>query len=550
LVYLNALHGPFVYDDLMTVVGNGSIRDLDQPLRIVLHDIFRPVVNFSYAVDFALWGLEPLGFHLTSVLLHMLDVGLLFAIARRLAEDAGASTGAAVPPVTAGFVAAAALAVHPVMTEAVAYTSGRSELLCTAFLLAAFLLLRGFLLGGGRWRLPAGLGAFLLALASKETAAMLPFALLAWDLLLRPAGDPSRRGRVLRFHLPFAIAIAAAGLGRVVVYLSVEQGGLVQDLWRNALVESTVIWRYLALLVVPAGLSVVHPVRTITSPLDPAVVAAAVGYLVLTLTLVRLRRRAPLEVFGLVWFFLLVAPSHAIPLQEAMAEHRVYTAGCGLFLAVAAGFARLDARLGGRAGRRASWPRLVGLGVLVVLAGLTVARNRVWQDPVTLWGDAAHKAPQTWAAHYGHAEALRAAGRCAEAVEVYRRAVELQPGMVQPYLNAGICLAEVGRLDEAAAMLERARQLEPDNPKAYNNLGVLAARTGRLEEARDLFLEALVRDPLNVEARLALAQLHEVAFGEPARALELCQEVRSIAPGTPGVDACIARTSSRLATAE
>ena len=98
IVYLNALHGPFVYDDLMTVVGNGSIRDLGQPLQILLHDVFRPVVNLSYAVDFAFWGLEPLGFHLTSLLLHMLNVGLLFAVAYRLAEDAGRATGASFPP--------------------------------------------------------------------------------------------------------------------------------------------------------------------------------------------------------------------------------------------------------------------------------------------------------------------------------------------------------------------------------------------------------------------------------------------------------------------
>ena len=436
------------------------------------------------------------------------------------------------------------------MTEAVGYTSGRSELLCTAFLLTSFLSLRGFLLTRGRWRLLAGVTGFLLALASKETAAMLPFVLLAWDLLLRPAADADRRGRLLRFHLPFLLAVVAASLGRVVVYLGVEQGGQVQDLWHNALVETTVIWRYVALLAVPAGLSIVHPVRTITSLLDPAVVVAAAGYVALALVLFRLRRRAPLEVFGVVAFLLLVAPSHVIPLQEAMAEHRVYTAGCGLFIAAAAAYARLQGRLDGRTGRRATWLRLAGLTLLVLLAALTVARNRVWRDPVTLWGDAARKAPQTWAAHYGHAEALRGAGRCEEAVPAFRRAIELLPEMVQPYLNAGICLAELGRHDEASEVFEQARRLEPDNPKVYNNLGVLAARTGRLDAAQDLFLEALRRDPRNVEARLALAQLSESAFNDPARALELCQELLALAPGTPGVEACVARNRARLATVE
>src|SRR5437763_3986226 len=79
-VYLNALHNPFVYDDHRMIVENMSIHSLQNIKAIVMHDVSRPLVNLSYAVDYANWGGAPLGFHLTTVLLHMLNVLLLFHI--------------------------------------------------------------------------------------------------------------------------------------------------------------------------------------------------------------------------------------------------------------------------------------------------------------------------------------------------------------------------------------------------------------------------------------------------------------------------------------
>ena len=128
LVYLNALHNPFVYDDYHTVVANASITDLTNVRAIVLGALTRPIVNFSYAVDRAIWGPRPFGFHVTNVLLHMLNVVLLFQLARQLGKDT-----------LAAFAAAALFAVHPMMTEAVGYISGRSEVLCATFFLLALM---------------------------------------------------------------------------------------------------------------------------------------------------------------------------------------------------------------------------------------------------------------------------------------------------------------------------------------------------------------------------------------------------------------------------
>ncbi|HXH84392.1 MAG TPA: hypothetical protein VNN07_15920, partial [Candidatus Tectomicrobia bacterium] len=192
-VYLNALPNPFVLDDHLTVVTNPSIRDPWNIAEVVRGSLFRPVENMSFAVDHALWGFDPFGFHLTSLLLHVVNVALVFALAWRVHVDRGGVDDGA--RALGAFVAAALFAVHPLMTEAVGYVSGRAELLGAAFFVLALVLLRDGIVGGGRVRLASALLALCLALGSKETAAMFPLVALAYDrLLLREV--PSRRYRL------------------------------------------------------------------------------------------------------------------------------------------------------------------------------------------------------------------------------------------------------------------------------------------------------------------------------------------------------------------
>jgi len=183
-VYVTALHNPFVYDDYHTVIENASIQSAGNLRAIFWHDVTRPLVNFSYAVDRAVWGPAPFGFHLTSLLIHALNVALLFCLARRLRLD-----------VAPAFAAAALFAVHPMMTEAVGYVSGRSEVLCATLVLLALLSADRWIHGEGsargRW-LAAMLVAWTAALAAKETAAMFPFVVVLFDWL---AGGQRAEGR-------------------------------------------------------------------------------------------------------------------------------------------------------------------------------------------------------------------------------------------------------------------------------------------------------------------------------------------------------------------
>ena len=174
LIYLNALNNPYVYDDNRTVLNNPSIADITEFKRIVLRESMRPIVNYSYALDRAVWPRQPFGHHATSVLLHMLNVLLLFQLAWVATEDitrrGPPGAAARMNPTVVAFVAASVFGLHPMMTEAVGYISGRSEVVYSAFFLLALLSCRRWMRGEGRGWLVVAIGLWVAALFSKEVA--------------------------------------------------------------------------------------------------------------------------------------------------------------------------------------------------------------------------------------------------------------------------------------------------------------------------------------------------------------------------------------------
>jgi hypothetical protein len=408
LLYRPTLDNPFVFDDLTTVLLN--------PALVQTWDwrALAGASTLSYAWDRALWGFSSFGFHLTNFVLHIVVVALFYGTCTRALADSvrlrpeGASAGVE----WVAFLAAATFGLHPVMSATVLYVSARSEMLCAAAFMIALMFARRAILTSRRTPglLAAGFGV--IAFVSSPAAAGLPIVVLAYDAwLLRTEGW---RRRVSRAYVPALAAVVLALGWRLDVY---EAAAFVP---KNVLAESIVVWRYLALVVVPAGQTILHDARRVESMTDPVALLSLAAIGAALAVAIRVRQTAPLVSVGVIWFFAgLAATSTLVPQRDVMAEPRVYLSAAGLILAV---FAAAAPYL---AARRA--PRIAATAVLVILVVLTSMRLRVWSDPLLLWTEAVERSPGSWLAHLEFSEALKDAGKCDRAVEEMAAAGALNP---------------------------------------------------------------------------------------------------------------------------
>jgi protein O-mannosyl-transferase len=550
VVYLNALHNPFLYDDYRTIVENASIRQVSDVRAIVLHEVTRPLVNMSFAIDEAVWGSTPFGFHLTSVVLHAANVALLFLLASRLAAD-GARDRRGNPTLTA-FLAAAPFAVHPLMTEAVGYVSARSEVLCTTIFLLAFLAGRRWLRRGGAvwWWLTVVLwGA---AVSARELAAMLPLVLFAYDHVMLDDDRVTWRRRFWRLHAPLIGLSVGASLVRLAMFAYVEHPGGVGLSWRSVLEQAIVAWRYVWLLLGRGPLAIYHPVQPVLGAWDPRGLAALASIALAVAAAWQAQRVDRLGRFGVIWFFLLLVPSSLLVVLrfgDGMAEHRAYAASCGLFLAAGSAGAWLMRRLSNVSRVGYALAHAVIVVSLLSLGARTVLRNLVWGDPIGVWREASTLAPDDPVPHTVLGEELDRRGRYEEAAVEYRTALMLHPTEPLAYLRLGVCLALLQRFDDARATFERLRTIAPESTTVSTGLAVVAMMAGQPDRARAHFKESLDRDPHDVMTLQWLALFEEEAAGDPAAALRRCEQLQELAPGRLSNEDCIRRNRARLAAA-
>ena len=517
LAYANSLAGGFHYDDVHSLVSNPSIRDLSQVPRYFRDPtafsadpdkaMYRPLVVVSYAVNYALGGDRPYGYHVLNLGLHLAAVLLVWQVALALgATPAGA--------LAAGLL----FGLHPLATEPVNYVSSRSESLAAVGLLAAF-----------RSGLAAGRGAtaiswvcFAAALLAKEVAIVFPVLLFLHDRW--QSGRPFRWQR----HAPYW-AIAAAYLLVLLATRFVAQSWAAapRSLWDQAWTQSKAMVYYLALLAMPVHLNVEHQFRVASAPFEPAVAAALL--LLGSLAWLATRLRGPAPRFWVAWSVVVLLPASAAPLNVLVNEHRLYL----VLVALAVGLSLAWPALARRRGV------VLGLGLaLAVCAGQVWQRNQVWEDEMSLWQDAVRQSPLMPRPRLQLGNALLAAGDREGARGQYEVALRLDPDHRPARTNLANLLLEAGRRDPQgrAAELERAvseyrhvLRLDPGYREALNNLGAALVALGRPAEAAVAYQEAVTRYP-NFADGYANLGLLAAGQGDYAQAVSWSRRAVALAP--------------------
>lgn len=413
LLYLPSLAAPFHFDDYNVIAHYPVVHSWSAWLEHGLPGI-RPLLKATYTLN---WTLDPhpLGFHALNIALHAANAALLCWIGMRTIDESPRNFNRGQSEVIhwtlTPIVAAALFALHPMQTEAVTYVSGRSSVLMATFYLLAVL----SYLANRPWPLTAL--AFLLALASKETAVTLPAALLLIELC---RGTPWRA--IVRKQAPYWFLLAAAGglvffHGRYLELLAYgfSERGIAENLRAQVGGVSYLVWH----LVTLQGVNI-DPALPTPMEWTPALAlqAALLGAL-LCLGIGSLRRR-PWLAFGILWFFLHLAPTNSIvPRLDIANDRQVYLACWGLFFALAVQVSHLSIPAAGL--------RAAAAAIAVLFAAGNVARQLDYADEVSLWEAAVREAPWNARAHNNLGYAYYEAGRMADARRHFETALLLDP---------------------------------------------------------------------------------------------------------------------------
>jgi len=516
IAFFNGLHAPFVYDDKIEVVGNPTIRDLGQFIAVLEYNVSRVLLILSYAWNYRSFGLDPFGYHVTSVVIHCLCVWAAINLAYRVGTLAEHHR-----PVGAALVAGSIWAVHPMVTEGVTYITGRSESLCALFVFSTLSLWAGALLrekehGGVSVSLRLlAIGLGFLSMGTKEVAIMIPFALV-WMEWLFGSGRPR-----WRWYVPFLGAIILAVAGRVLY----AEHLLPREVDRPILVQLSTqaeVWlRYLGLWAFPKGQTLYHHIPDV-GVLSGRGVGIYVAFSAVVFGMVRWARSRPLVAFALGCAAIFLIPSSSIvALKESMAEHRAYQTG--LYLALALVWSLPEKK-----------PRIMGYGVAAlvpVFMILTIARNQVWSSEVSLWEEATSLSPEVAEAWYGLGDAHRFAGNLESSVGAYEAALKKDDTHLDSWNNLGIVKAQMGDYIGARRAWKSALQVKRTYCKAHANLGFLASQRGEIEEAIVEFRTTLTYCPANLVAHYGLGTIYADGQRNRERAVFHFEALLEIEPG-------------------
>jgi Flp pilus assembly protein TadD len=489
LVYHAVWHAGFIWDDNFHVT-RPELQSLEGLRRTWFEfgatEQYYPILHSAFWIEHRLWGDAPIGYHLMNVLLHALAAFLLLWVLRALR-------------VPGAPLASLCFALHPVCVESVAWISEQKNTLSAVFYLSATLAYLRF----DERRRPMGyavaLGLFLLAILSKSVTATLPAALLVvfwW-----------KRGRLSWKRdvgplLPWFVLAAADGVVTAWVeraFVGAHGAAYHLSIADRFLVAGRAACFYLGKLFCPVDLTFIYPRWSVNDGvawqyLFPAALVAALALLLA----IRNRSRGPLAVALL--FLGTLSPAlgfvNVYPfVYSYVADHFQYLAAAFLISGACAGVA-----LG--VGRLSHIPRIAArtavVAVLATLAWASSRQSEMYATDETLWLATLAKNPACWMAYDNLGDDLLKAGRPAEAVQQYRRAVDLNPGDIESRNDLGIALMRAGTADEATAQFKRVLESDTANAEAHNNLGSLYSAQGRLVEAVAEYREAVRSDPSDI----------------------------------------------------
>lgn len=535
LVYAQTFGFGFVFDDYNFIVNNPFIKNFSA-FHVMWHafPLTRLIGMYSFALNYHFNQLNPRGYHIFNFLVHLVNAGLVWALAGLLFRITKSFPAKDRLTLELPFVIAVLFLVHPCQTQAVTYITQRFESMATMFYLATiYTYLRARIAAGWREKIIfIGLAVLciILGVLTKEVVITLPVMVLALEWILFPEILSKRMCLVLvgaglflcllfrgMIHTNFSIFLSSFPSG--------SHDGDIMTPVHYFLTQMRVFLTFMRLLVLPvhqnldydypSSRGLVHP------PLTLVGIAVIMGII---FGIIKLRRQAPLVAFGLAWILVTFSINLA-PRSNVIFEHKLYLISFGFLLATVTALSMVIPN-------RLTLAKIL-ICLTAILAIATFERNRVWANELTLWEDVIKKSPEKARVNANLGRVYGSMGRYNEAIYYLSRAIAISPDNIT-YENRGVIYSRQGRNDlalndlntsiameptyfsvyvkrswiyqtqhnypAALADLAYAIQLEPYFADAYIERGMLWIQLGKMKEALDDFQKVLNMDPLNAQA--------------------------------------------------
>lgn len=510
-VYYNALKNEFVFDDESVIVNNESIRSLNKlPAFFTAEDGFhkvigryyRPVVSSSYALDYSIWGLNPFGFHLTNLIIHIISCILLFKILTLLFLRFKHRN-------LFSLFATLIFSVHPIHTEAVSWVSGRTDSMVTMFFFASFLsyieFTKEFVHGREEHSLQAvrnknylylilSLVFYFTGLLTKEMIITLPLIILLYDFIYRKKDLKYFKDNILVYALFFAFTIIYLILRYELLKDIPEREKYLYFYGKDiAVVIGTMLKTipiYFRLLLAPFGLlyhynGVIEDAKNL---FDIGVFLSVLFIVLLISLAVYFYKKDSIISFCILFFFVTLLPvMNFIPTMNLMAERFLYLTSFALALLIC------HITLLGSAKRDSAFMHIGLIIIILSLAYLTFDRNKDWKDNNAL---------------YSSAEGVN--------------------GTVL-LVNSGNILANGSKYDEAAKLYRKAIEIRDNNLLAHHNLGLIYLLRGNLDSAELKFNKGISIDSLAPDGYYQLATVYNMQ-NKKDQAIEMLEKLQLILP--------------------
>jgi tetratricopeptide (TPR) repeat protein len=517
-VYANSIGGDFVWDDEVLIRKNLAIRSFSNIKGLFREGIgksgavkfpsYRPLQMVTYAIDHSLWGLDPRGYHVINILLHILAAICVYWLLCIISGDGLVS-----------FFAGAVFAVHPIHTEAVAYISGRADPLAAVFLLLCFISYVKFDSSRNILAYFAVIAAYTLALLSRESSLILPALLLIYHYAFRKR---IRMGQLLPI---LAMTVAYIILRFTLLSEILSDKESFTTLAQRLPGVFAAVGMYVKLLVLPFDLHMEYGQR-VFSPVDPKVFFGIAVFATTLFLALKAKQRDRFVYFSILWFFAALIPQlNLYPIENYMAEHWVYLPSIGFFAILGKGFSHIYG------GKRLRLPAAIAAALIIAFYGaVTVRQNRYWIDDVSLYNRTLEynpDNPKIYKIYNNMGIKYFKQERYEMAIESYKTAIKISPVHANAYSNLGNVYATIGRNEEAVEVLKKSLSLKPDNAEAHNNLGIAYKNIRMFDEAMDSFSKAAELEPesdrayINLGGTYAITGRHEEALPFYKKALEI-----------------------------